>query len=232
MPEDDKRIIVTIEAWNEMQLKFIELEKKPCMKIDRILTNQEINCLLSVPNLEHEISELQTSFKVEREFTRQSRIEMKKKISELKDHDLIAEFVQYEIDGMHHTIPVVSFRQSINEIREFLREFFEAIDKKYGSNFLEKFDGDSIPSDPIAKHISEKWREYYNINEIREDVKTKGYFLVVMADLEELGNKIKEENFNTRDSTESLIEILSLWRKFDKKYLGKKEDDNGKEKEI
>jgi len=43
---------------DDLSNKILELEKKPCMKIDRILTNQEINCILSIPNLEHEISEL------------------------------------------------------------------------------------------------------------------------------------------------------------------------------
>jgi len=99
---------------------------------------------------------------------------LEKQISELKAHDLVAEFVQYEIDGIFYTIPVASFRQSINEIKEVLREhlkshivvardqltnkdkmtifkeFDEAIEKQ-----LEKLEGKDADFELIEKYLGE-----------------------------------------------------------------------------
>lgn len=78
--------------------------------------------------------------------------EIKKEISELKAHDLVAEFVQYQIDGTFYTIPVVSFRQSINEIRGILREHI----KEHQRVFKKNTKDDIQPIDPIwEKHLED-----------------------------------------------------------------------------
>lgn len=87
-----------------------------------------------------------------------------REISELKQDMLDFGSIQYNI------------KREISELKEVLQELVSCYEMEHmiETGLLEKLDGEKEPT------------EDYDINKIREYVKTKGYFLVEMADLEKL----------------------------------------------